>query len=45
VPAVSTKLAAQTPVTVIDSEQCWVLIAKEGKLLGYVAQGDLTPIH
>ncbi len=39
------KLAAQTPVTVIHSEQGWVLVAKEGKLLGYVAQGDLTPIH
>jgi hypothetical protein len=37
------KLEAQTPVAVVHSEQGWVLVAKDGKLLGYVAQGDLTP--
>jgi WD40 repeat protein len=39
------KLDAQTPVTVIHSDQGWVLVAKDGKLLGYVAQGDLAPMH
>jgi hypothetical protein len=39
------KLKAQTPIAVVRSEQGWVLVAKEGKLLGYVAQGDLAPLQ
>jgi hypothetical protein len=39
------KLDAQTRVTVIHSDQGWVLVAKDGKLLGYVAQGDLAPMQ
>jgi len=39
------KLDAQTPVTFLRSEQGWVLVARDGKLLGYVPQSHLAPIH
>lgn len=34
-----------TTVTVMKSEQGWVLIAKDGNPLGYVAASTLVPIH
>jgi hypothetical protein len=39
------KLDANTPVTLVKSDQGWVLVAKGGKLIGYVAQGDLAPLQ
>ena len=39
------KREAQTPVTLVQTDQGWGLVAKEGNLLGYVAQRDLTAVH
>jgi WD40 repeat protein/uncharacterized caspase-like protein len=39
------KLEANTEVTEVNSDKGWALIAKDGKLLGYVAQGALAPLH
>ena len=38
-------LAPGNAVAVVKAEQGWVLVAKEGKLLGYVAQEDLAPLQ
>ena len=39
------KLDAKTPVTVVSTEAGWTLVAREGRMLGYVAAGDLAPIR
>ncbi len=39
------KLAPGTLVTLVKSEQGWVLVAKDGKSLGYVASHALAPIQ
>ena len=39
------KLEPGTTVTVMKSEQGWVLIAKDGNPLGYIAASALVPIH
>jgi WD40 repeat protein/uncharacterized caspase-like protein len=39
------RLEAQTPVALVNSDKGWVLVAKEGKLLGYVPQASLRPIQ
>ena len=39
------KLEPGTTVTVMKSEQGWVLIAKDGNQLGYVAASTLVPVH
>jgi WD40 repeat protein/uncharacterized caspase-like protein len=39
------KLDADTPLTVVTTEQGWVLVAKNGSPIGYVAQGDLAPLR
>lgn len=39
------QLDARTPVTVISSEEGWTLIAREGRMLGYVAARDLAPLR
>jgi hypothetical protein len=43
--AIITELPPFTTVTVVKSEQGWVLVAKEGKALGYVADGTLKKLH
>jgi WD40 repeat protein len=40
-----TKLPPFTTVTLVKSEQGWVLIAKDGKALGYVADGSLRKLN
>jgi WD40 repeat protein len=37
-------LSAKTPVTVLESNNGWSLVASEGKPLGYVATRDLAPV-
>jgi uncharacterized caspase-like protein/WD40 repeat protein len=39
------KLDADTRLTAVKNEQGWVLVARDGRLLGYVAQRDLTPLQ
>lgn len=39
------QLDARTPVTVISSEAGWTLVAREGRMLGYVAARDLAPLR
>jgi uncharacterized caspase-like protein len=39
------RLEPGTTVTVMKSEQGWVLIAKDGNPLGYVAASTLVPVH
>ena len=39
------KLEPGTAVTVMKSEQGWVLIAKDGNQLGYVVASALVPLH
>lgn len=36
-------LAANTPITIIESRNGWSLVASEGRPLGYVATRDLAP--
>jgi hypothetical protein len=38
-------LSAKTPVTVLESNNGWSLIASEGKPPGYVATRDLAPVQ
>jgi WD40 repeat protein len=38
-------LSAKTPVTVLESNNGWSLVASEGKPLGYVATRDLAPVQ
>ena len=39
------KLDANTPVTLVKSEAGWTLVASEGRPIGYVAAGGLTPMQ
>jgi WD40 repeat protein/uncharacterized caspase-like protein len=39
------KLDASTPVTLVNSEAGWTLIARDAKVLGYVASRDLAPLQ
>jgi uncharacterized caspase-like protein len=39
------KLDASTPVTLINSSAGWTLIARDAKVLGYVASKDLAPLN
>jgi WD40 repeat protein/uncharacterized caspase-like protein len=39
------KLDANTPVTLVKSEGSWTLVARDGLPIGYVAAGELKPIH
>jgi WD40 repeat protein len=39
------KLPPGTLVTLVKAEEGWVLIAKDGKALGYVAQSGLIPVQ
>lgn len=39
------QLAPMTIVTLVKSEKGWVLIAKDGKLLGYVAEAKLRKLN
>ena len=39
------KLPPFTPVTLIKNEQGWMLIAGDGKALGYVADGSLQKLN
>jgi WD40 repeat protein len=43
--AAITELPPFSTVTLVKSEQGWALIAKEGKALGYVADGSLKKLH
>jgi len=43
--AVITELPPYTTVTLIKSEQGWSLVAKDGKALGYVADGSLRKLN
>jgi hypothetical protein len=43
--AIITKLPPFTTVTLVESKLGWALIAKEGKALGYVADGSLKKLH
>jgi hypothetical protein len=43
--AVVRSLSAKTPVTVLESNNGWSLIASEGKPMGYVATRDLAPMQ
>jgi hypothetical protein len=43
--AVVTELPPFTAVTLVKTEQGWALIAKDGKALGYVADGSLKKLH
>ena len=38
-------LSAKTPLTVLESNNGWSLVASEGKPLGYVATRDLAPVQ
>jgi hypothetical protein len=42
---VVTTLDPYTTVTLVKSEHGWALIAKEGKAIGYVADGSLKKLH
>jgi hypothetical protein len=42
---VVTELPPFTTVTIMKTEQGWALIVKEGKALGYVADGPLKKLH
>jgi hypothetical protein len=35
----------QTPVTLVNTDSGWTLIAREGRPLGYVAARDLAPLQ
>jgi hypothetical protein len=39
------KIDAETPVTLVQVEQGWTLVARDGKPLGYIATSDLVPIQ
>lgn len=39
------QLDSGTLVTLVRTEQGWTLVARDGKALGHVAQGDLLPIQ
>jgi hypothetical protein len=39
------KLNPGTAVTLVKREAGWTLVAREGKILGYVASSDLVPIQ
>jgi uncharacterized caspase-like protein/WD40 repeat protein len=39
------RLEPKTPVALVNTQKGWVLVAKEGKLLGYVPKASLTPIQ
>ena len=39
------KLDASTPVTLVNSEAGWALVAREGHPLGFVATKDLAPLQ
>jgi hypothetical protein len=43
--AVVQELSPFTSVTLLKSEKGWLLIAKDGKALGYVAEAKLQPLH
>jgi hypothetical protein len=43
--AIITELPPFTTVTLVESKQGWALIAKDGKALGYVADGPLKKLH
>ena len=43
--AAVSKLAPGSLVALVRTERGWVLIAKDGKSLGYVAEGSLAPIQ
>ena len=43
--AVVQQLARLTSVTIVKTEQGWVLIAKDGQLLGYVAEAKLHKLN
>jgi hypothetical protein len=39
------KLGANTPVTLVNSEGGWTLVAKDGRPIGYVATRDIAPLQ
>jgi uncharacterized caspase-like protein len=39
------KIDASTPVTLVDSEAGWTLIARDARVLGYVPSKDLAPLQ
>ena len=39
------KLDASTPVTLVNSTAGWTLVARDAKVLGYVASKDLAPLN
>jgi hypothetical protein len=39
------KINAGTAVTAVKNEAGWTLIAREGKVLGYVATSDVIPLR
>jgi WD40 repeat protein len=39
------KLEPGTLVALVRTEQGWMLVARDGNVLGYVAQGGLAPVH
>jgi hypothetical protein len=43
--AAVTRLAPGSLVALVRTEQGWVLVARDGKSLGYVAEGSLAPIQ
>ena len=43
--AVVEQLAPFTTVTLVKSDSGWVLIAREGKVLGYVAEAKLHKLN
>ena len=43
--AIVQQLPPFSAVTRVKTEQGWVLIARDGKALGYVAEGKLQPLN